>query len=307
MTISGIERLEFGVTDPALCSQFLRDFGLTESIPSQLFTTQSGAQLSVHDIASPHLPPAFEKGSTLRRMSWAVADATALESLAKQLQDYPGTSWQGSELQCIDPNGLTLRFVLSKQHEVSTNTPALNQWGDIRRIDQPSPVYEQASPINIGHVVFFVDDLAAMEKFYCEQLGFHVSDRYRNRAVFLRSRQRGQHHDLFLLHRPEHARGLNHVAFNVRDIHEVIGGGIAMNRREWSTFIGPGRHPISSAYFWYVHSPLGGAFEYYTNDDYLTEQWQPRTLDYSLAAFTEWGIAGGIDYQTRRQRQQEQP
>jgi hypothetical protein len=64
---------------------------------------------------------------------------------------------------------------------------------------------------------------------------------------------------LFLLSIPNKPAGLNHVAFVVRDIHEVIGGGLNMNRSEWSTFIGPGRHPISSAYFgtsthhWVVH------------------------------------------------------
>ncbi len=92
---------------------------------------------------------------------------------------------------------------------------------------------------------------------------------------------RGGHHNLFLLQLPNRKRGLNHVAFTVRDIHEVIGGGIAMNKHDWSTFIGPGRHPVSSAYFWYVNSPTGGAFEYYTNDDYLTENWQPRELEHS--------------------------
>lgn len=74
-----------------------------------------------------------------------------------------------------------------------------------------------------------------------------------------------------------------------------------MNRQKWSTFIGPGRHPISSAYFWYVNSPTGGAFEYYTNDDYLTEKWQPRELEHSLVSFTEWAVEGGIDHETRRQ------
>ncbi|MFN2932526.1 glyoxalase, partial [Escherichia coli] len=82
-----------------------------------------------------------------------------------------------------------------------------------------------------------------------------------------------------LLKLPHRGSGLNHVAFTVRDIHEVIGGGLAMNRQQWSTFIGPGRHPISSAYFWYVNSPTGGAFEYYTNDDFLTDKWQPRELE----------------------------
>ncbi|OTL45919.1 glyoxalase, partial [Acinetobacter baumannii] len=114
-------------------------------------------------------------------------------------------------------------------------------------------------------------------------------------------RGEGYHHDLFLLSVPNKSAGLNHVAFVVRDIHEVIGGGLHMNRSEWSTFIGPGRHPISSAYFWYVNSPLGGAFEYYTNDDYLTEEWQPRVEEHRLELFTEWAIEGGLDDKTRRQ------
>ena len=164
-----------------------------------------------------------------------------------------------------------------------------------------SPVYEKGQPVAIGHVVFFTPDLAATENFYIEKVGFHLSDAYKNRGAFLRCRGKGYHHDLFLLSVPNKPAGLNHVAFVVRDIHEVIGGGLNMNRSEWSTFIGPGRHPISSAYFWYVNSPLGGAFEYYTNDDYLTEEWQPRVEEHRLELFTEWAIEGGLDDTTRRQ------
>ncbi len=43
-------------------------------------------------------------------------------------------------------------------------------------------------------------------------------------------------------------------------------------------------------------------FEYYTNDDYLTENWQPRELEHSLVSFTEWAVEGGIDHDTRRQQ-----
>ncbi len=45
-----------------------------------------------------------------------------------------------------------------------------------------------------------------------------------------------------------------------------------------------------------------GSFEYYTNDDYLTENWQPRELEHSLVSFTEWAVEGGIDHDTRRQQ-----
>ncbi|VFS74483.1 2,3-dihydroxybiphenyl 1,2-dioxygenase [Raoultella planticola] len=119
---------------------------------------------------------------------------------------------------------------------MTLNVEPINQWGDMRRIDTPSPVYDGAQPINVGHVVFFVEELAAVEAFYREVLGFQVSDRYINRAVFLRCGVRGGHHNLFLLQLPNRKRGLNHVAFTVRDIHEVIGGGIAMNKNAWSTF-----------------------------------------------------------------------
>lgn len=306
MGITGIEKLEFGVEDPATCEKFMLDFGLQPLAEqseggASTFVTLSGAQIKIYPLNSTALPTAFEPGSTLRRMTWALNSSQDLLALVDTLAQQPGFVQRDNELECCDPNGMTLRFVVSQQREVSLPISPLNQWGDIRRIDAPSPLYERAQPINIGHVVFFVDDLAASERFYCEVLGFQVSDRYTDRAVFLRMQVRGVHHNLFLLRLPQRGRGLNHVAFTVRDIHEVIGGGIAMNRAHWSTFIGPGRHPISSAYFWYVNSPTGGAFEYYTNDDFLTENWQPRELEHSLISFTEWAVEGGIDPDTRRQ------
>lgn len=302
MSVIGIEKLEFGVDNLTHCAKFMRDFGLKDDADGRCFTTLSGASVELNPIESPHLPPAFEPGNTLRRMTWGVESQQALDALRPKLAGQPGFCEVDGALECLDPNGMTLRVQVSEQAEVALNVEPINQWGDVRRIDKPSPVYDRARPINVGHVVFFVEELAAVEAFYREVLGFQVSDRYINRAVFLRCGKRGGHHNLFLLQLPNRKRGLNHVAFTVRDIHEVIGGGIAMNKNAWSTFIGPGRHPVSSAYFWYVNSPTGGAFEYYTNDDYLTESWQPRELEHSLVSFTEWAVEGGIDHDTRRQQ-----
>ncbi|MDD9340400.1 MAG: VOC family protein [Providencia heimbachae] len=302
MSVIGIEKMEFGVEDIAACQRFFQDFGLNTSPNNpSYFTTLSGASIEVLSLNDSSLPPPFESGSTLRRITWGVEDIAALDDIIAQITQCDGFQLTQDGAQCLDPNGMTVAFCLSQQNAVSLDISPINQWGDIRRIDAPSTVYEKATPINIGHVVFFVDDLPATEAFYCEKLGFQVSDRYIDRAVFLRAQINGCHHNLFLLKLPHRGRGLNHVAFTVRDIHEVIGGGLAMNRHHWSTFIGPGRHPISSAYFWYVNSPTGGAFEYYTNDDYLTEKWQPRELEHSLVSFTEWAVEGGLDYDTRRQ------
>jgi catechol-2,3-dioxygenase len=139
-----------------------------------------------------------------------------------------------------------------------------------------------------------------MERFYVGRLGFAVSDRYPGRGVFLRCAPEGGHHDLFLLQPPVPKRGLNHVAFAVRDIHEVFGGGLHISRCGWDTELGPGRHPISSAYFWYVKNPAGGLIEYYTDEDQLDAAWQPREFQQSTEAFAEWAVVGGIDGKSRR-------
>jgi catechol 2,3-dioxygenase-like lactoylglutathione lyase family enzyme len=175
-----------------------------------------------------------------------------------------------------------------------------NPFGVTARVDQPSPIYDRAIPVEIGHVVLFSDCLDAAEKFY-NDLGFVTSDRYPGRGVFLRCSKQGGHHDVFLLQIPNKPKGVNHVAFTVRDIHEVFGGGLAMSRAGWKTQLGPGRHPISSAYFWYFDCPVGGLIEYNADEDQLTENWQARSFDPSPTMFAEWAIDGGLDGHTRRQ------
>lgn len=305
--LNGIKTLKFGVEDFDKSKQYLNDFGLKlveSDIPDTLkYSLNNGSAVYVFKIDDPRLPPAFEEGSTLREVTWAVNREQDLHRLAENLKDEPGFSFEQGVVRCQDPNGMTLLFeqAILKPAENVTSAP-INQYGQINRINEPSPVYEKANPVSIGHVVFFTPELEKTQKFYEDKLGFYLSDAYRGRGAFMRCAAEGWHHDLFLLKLPSReTTGLNHVAFVVRDIHEVIGGGLNMNRLKWDSFIGPGRHPVSSAYFWYVHSPLGGAFEYYTNDDYVTPAWTPRVYDYALELFTEWAVDGGLDPDTRRQ------
>lgn len=302
MSIIGIEKLYFGVEDLARSREFITHFGLKpDRIQQDTFITKNGAQIAIKHLNDVTLPPAFESGSTLREVVWGVKDQAALAAIGAKIQSLPSSHVSGEGITCVDPNGMTHRFVISALKPVEMQTTPMNQWGNYQRVDEPSPVYDHAEPVSIGHVVFFCEDLGAVEAFFVDTLGFHVSDRYLDRGVFLRAQAKSGHHTVFILKLPNRSRGLNHVAFTVRDIHEVFGGGIAMEKHQWATFIGPGRHPISSAYFWYIKSPLGGAFEYYSNEDSLTEKWQPRELMHTTEHFTEWAIEGGINPETRRQ------
>jgi catechol 2,3-dioxygenase-like lactoylglutathione lyase family enzyme len=325
--ITGIDAITYSTDKWDEARQFLNDWGLQElafSSNEQCFETLSGAQVNVRRPDDAALAPAMEAGATLREVVWGVDSDADLDLLAKSLPspiDYLGSSsYNDSKTQtsqvassplnsdrqthrriaAIDPHGLRIVFQRSRQRPVAIQGAATNPYGNAQRINAPSPVYERATPIEIGHVVLFTDKLAGAVGFY-EKLGFVLSDSYPGRGAFLRCASTGGHHDLFLLQVPGKATGLNHVAFTVRDIHEVFGGGLAMGRAGWKTQLGPGRHPISSAYFWYFDNPCGGLIEYNADEDHLTDAWQAREFTPGPTVFAEWAIEGGIDGHTRRQ------
>ena len=303
MAILGIDEITYGASDIAACRRYFSEWGLALQQDSEsrlVFESLNGCRVVVADPARHALPEAIEEGPTLREVVWGVADAAALADLRTRLAGRPGFTDNGTRVGATDPNGLAVRFQVSVKRAVAVKGVPSNTWDSRVRVDTPAPIYERATPIEVGHVVFFVKDLVATQAFY-EALGFVPSDRYPGRGTFMRCAPRGGHHDLFLLSTPDGKRGINHVAFTVRDIHEVFGGGLGFARHGWETQLGPGRHPISSAYFWYFRNPAGGLTEYYADEDELTEAWQPRDFEPGPTVFAEWAVDGGLDGHTRRQ------
>ena len=310
MHLLGIDEVIFGASDLEKCRQFFLDWGLSlhsESTQELVFTSLNGCRVVVAHSDKPGVAAGVEPDPTLREVIWGVASHAELELVRERLKQQPGFVDLGTRVGCTDPTGLALRVQVTQKQAVTLDCAKTNTWNDRQRVDQASPAYDRATPIEVGHVVFFVTDLAATSAFYQEHLGFVVSDRYPGRGCFLRCAPEGGHHNLFLLQLPQPRAGLNHVAFTVRDVHEVFGGGLHMSRCGWDTELGPGRHPISSAIFWYFVSPAGALVEYYTDEDELTEAWQPPEFTPGPTVFAEWAINGGIDGHTRRQKDAEAP
>ncbi len=300
----GIQQIIFGVEDMDTCRRFLLDWGLkpvSDSGATETFETLDGSEIVIAPINDPVLPAPIEAGPTLRQVTWGVETGDDLDELATKLSGVAGFAKENGLLSCVDPNGLGVSFCVSTRRDARVEASPINDASNTARVDARSPVYDHGEPVRIGHVVFFAPDIMKTLEFYTDILGFRVSDSYPGTGYFLRCKPAGGHHDMFLLQTPDKKRGLNHVAFTVRDLNEVFGGGIHMNKKGWKTQIGPGRHPISSAYFWYVHNPCGGLAEYYTNEDYCTENWQAQEWEKTNEHFAEWAIKGGIDPVTRRQ------
>ena len=310
MSVSGIDEITFGASDLAACRKFFQDWGLTlhsEDPHTLVFESLNGCRVVVAHSDKPGLPAGMEPDPTLREVVWGVESEADLDAFRSRLEGQPGYAEAGTRIGCTDPNGLSVRLQVSVKRPISLESAQTNTWSHRPRVNQPSPAYDRAHPVEVGHVVFFVKDLARVTAFYTDLLGFQFSDRYPGRGHFLRCAPNGGHHDLFLLQLPQPKSGLNHVAFTVRDVHEVIGGGMHMSRCGWDTELGPGRHPISSAVFWYFPCPAGALMEYYTDEDELTAEWTPRDFTPGPTVFAEWAIKGGIDGNTRRQKDAEAP
>lgn len=309
MSVLGIDQITYGADDLTLSRRFFEDWGLAlvRNGPDELvFECLNGCRVVVAAKDKPDLPPAIEEGPTLREVVWGVETEVDLARYADAIRNAPdfvdGMVEGARRIGCADPNGLAVRLQVTRKRDVRVEGAEYNTWSRKGRIDQASPAYDRATPIEVGHVVFFVKDVAACERFYHESFGFEASDRYPARGAFMRCAPEGGHHDLFLLQRPDKYAGLNHVAFTVRDIHEVFGGGMHIARCGWDTQLGPGRHPVSSAYFWYFKNPAGALAEYYADEDELTAAWQPREFEPGPTVFAEWAIDGGLDGNTRRQK-----
>ena len=298
MDYTGIESVHFGSTDMAQSKKFFTDWGLTKrSASAKLlrFQTGNGAEVVVREASNTSLAPPLSEGAQFREFVLGVKTQRDLDRLANDLaRDRIVTMDRDGVAHSVDDAGIHfgLRVSQRKPPKPPTVVPR-NAPGQRLRVDRISTLYEGAQPWQMGHIVFFVPDTKVAEQFYRQRLGFHLSDRYVGGAgVFLRWAQRSEHHNLFLLKSPTGKPALHHLAFEVRDQHEVFGGGLAFAKRGWATQVGPGRHPISSAYFWYFQNPMGGGIEYFCDPDFVTEKWKPH--QYRVNRFSEWHLPKGI-------------
>jgi len=308
--LTGIDRVVYGVEDMAECRRFFDDWGLSlvsEADHELVFESLEGSQVVLRHADDETLPPAIEDGSTVREVVWGAESEDSLSAfLARVGEEVELSRGEDGVVRCRDRIGLSLGFEVSIRRDANVKGTPTNTVDKAYRVDRAAPIYRRARPVRIAHVVFFVPDLEAQRKFYVDTLGFNVTDEYPGSGLFLRCVEEGTHHNLFLLQTPERKRGLNHVSFQLRDIYEVTGGGLHIARQGWKTQLGPGRHPISSAFFWYFFCPAGALTEYYCDEDYFTRDWQSRQHERLPENYAEWAIIGGLDGDTRRQKYREE-
>lgn len=154
----------------------------------------------------------------------------------------------------------------------------------------------EAIPIGLSHVVFHTPQIKQLEAFYTDALGFRLSDWIGEFMVFLRCNP--AHHRLAILPGPP---ALNHVAFDVSSVDELMRGLARLHEKGVKLSWGPGRHTAGNNTFTYYLTPNGNAVEYTSDLEEVDEEtWQPKVYEATPAITDQWGtgriITGNVPH-----------
>jgi catechol-2,3-dioxygenase len=160
----------------------------------------------------------------------------------------------------------------------------------------PEPVADRheaplVTPRTIGHVVLNTPQPEALEEFYGGRLGFRVSDRTARGMTFLRCNR--DHHSLAFM--KSGRTGLQHVAYDVDVLDNVMRGLAYFTKHDIPCLWGPGRHGPGNNIFTYYADPAGTIVEYYAEleqvDDLDGEPLEERFWGPEWGGDV-WGLAG---------------
>jgi 2,3-dihydroxybiphenyl 1,2-dioxygenase len=144
-------------------------------------------------------------------------------------------------------------------------------------------------PMGLGHVVVGARDAAESQRFYCDLLGFRVSDRivceiygYPVDITFLHASHR--HHTVAI--GAAQPKRIHHFMLEVASIDDV---GLTFDRAMWAgvrIIQTLGRHPNDRMFSFYGKTPSGFEFECGWGARQVDDAtWQPTTYDH----ISEWG------------------
>ena len=156
----------------------------------------------------------------------------------------------------------------------------------------------EAIPVGLSHIVLHSPDVKGLLKFYEDALGFRVSDWIGQFMVFLRCNP--AHHRLAIMGGPP---ALNHVAFDVSSVDEMMRGLGRLTKAGVKLSWGPGRHTAGNNTFTYYLTPNGNAVEYTSDLEEIDDAtWQAKTYEMRPDIVDQWGtgriIMGNVPHQT---------
>ena len=162
-------------------------------------------------------------------------------------------------------------------------------------------------PLKLGHIAFNVVDVKKASAFYCDVLGFRVSDWMADFFVFLRCSP--DHHTINLV--DSKRSKLHHVAFELRNWGHIQTACDFLATKGYPLIWGPGRHGIGHNLFAYHRNADGQIIETFAELDHIYDEelgyfeprpWhkdrpqKPKVWTKDPSASNIWGIMPPADF-----------
>ncbi len=215
-------------------------------------------------------------------ISWSAADRAEVDALFAQVQA------AGSKV-VAEPHELTtlgggygFRFFDPTGHVIEISC-------DFARGKPRDVQVGEALPTKISHVVMHAPDHKALVTYYADVLGFRISDWLGDFMCFMRCNE--WHHRLAFLPGPP---CLNHVAYDVLSIDDMMRGIARLKRRDVDLKWGPGRHTAGNNTFSYFTTPSNFAVEYTSELEQVDDdKWEATVHVPGPSVMDQWGTGVG--------------
>ena len=274
--VSDVAYARFRAPDLDRMETFLTDFGLVRAARTDRALYMRGTDPRHYVHVTERGEPAF-LGIGLQAASAADLDALARTEGASAVEpiDEPGG---GRRVRLTDPNGIAIEVVHGIATLPALSLPQRRPTNDGTHHDRLGARHAiDAGPAHVkrlGHFVLVVNDFRETEAFYHSRFGFlnsdelYVGDRGQVLGAFMRC-DRG---DDFVDHHTFLAIGagmvaLNHVAFEVQDLDDLMVGHERLEQRGYQHHWGVGRHVLGSQLYDYWRDPYGNVVEHWTDGD----------------------------------------
>jgi len=295
--IEDIAHVRYSAPDLDAMRGFLVEFGLTP-LPSSdgaLYARGAGPAPFVH--ATVEGPPSFV---ALGLRAESVADLEKLAAAEGAKVEPFSAPGGGSVVVLTDPDGRRVEVVAGQAKAAPLPLDADGPHNDAHakaRLRAPLRVAGgPAQVVRLGHAVLEVKDFRASEAWYKQRFGFITSDEIEmapGQAIgaFMRC-DRGEtltdHHTLFLLQTPT-APGINHAAFEVANLDDLMRGHTHLKRAKRIPAWGVGRHILGSQVFDYWKDPWGNELEHWTDGDLFTAADGSHKATFQDLLGVQWG------------------
>jgi catechol 2,3-dioxygenase-like lactoylglutathione lyase family enzyme len=202
----------------------------------------------------------LERGSAAEapRLSFQIAPDSDLGEVASRLKK---AGIKSERRRDITPG---LREVLAFQDPKGTTLEIFSDF-DFAAEDT---TFTGVMPLKLGHIAYQCPDVQGIVAFYCDTLGFRVSDWRSDFFAFLRCSR--DHHTVNFLRNEKTA--IHHIAFEVRDWSDIKRACDLLARSGITLTWGPIRHIIGHNIAIYHKNPDGVTIEFFCDMDQMFDE-----------------------------------